>query len=298
MHIQKMLNVLIVIFLIMNIGLFFYTQQRNEVRYTLSEARRTQATDVLALNGVDIYAHLPDFYPRPKLLVTTSNTNHTTIEKELIGQFFNGQPEFQPSDGVDRYSDSHTQETETLSLKFRKNEQKGLIIYESSEPTYTITNYNNEIERLDTARDFVKDFTLSKGNYEMTDQRDGEDKNGLFSQFVFNERYDGEIIFSNETKVRIEESGITQATSIRYEPYGYTDEIYDIVPPDEAIYKFMLYVMDEELKEVRITSVEIGYLLGPDVLEAISVEIEPYYRIRIGSGQTYYINAYSNEILD
>ena len=283
MNMQKMLNGFIMIFLIINIGLFIFIYQREVSRYTLSDERISQLENILDKNDIYLLDHLPDSYPKSKLRVSMP----VDTEKELVEGFF--------KDEEARFiisSSAHTHETSKERLTFDQVNEKGRVFYGSSEPTFVPENLSDH-EKLKIAADFVDEMTLGKGKYALTDQRDGDD----FSIYYFNEQFLGELIFSNETIVRIEEKGITEARAIRYVPQGLVGDAFEIFPADEALYKFMSYIRAFEDTTITITDLDLGYAIGQSTLEnVIWMDIEPYYRIKLSTGQTYFINAYTNEI--
>jgi hypothetical protein len=283
MNMQKMLNGFIIIFLIINMGLFLFLYQREVTRYTLSNERILQLENILEKNDIYLLDHLPDFYPKSKLRVSMP----TDMEKELVEEFFqNEETRFIIS------ANAHTHETSKERLTFDQVNEKGRVFYGSSEPTFITKNLLGH-EKSKTAHDFVKAMTLDKGKYELTDQRDGDD----FSIYYYNERFLGELIFSNETIVRIEEEGVTEARAIRYVPQGFVSSPFELFPVDEALYKFMSYIRAFEDTTLTITDLDLGYAMGKSTLEnVIWMEIEPHYRIKLSTGQTYFINAYTNEI--
>ncbi|VDN48052.1 conserved protein of unknown function [Petrocella atlantisensis] len=283
MNMQKMLNGFIMIFLIINLGLFLFIYQRDVSRHTLSGERIDQLERILEKNDIYLLDHLPDFHPKSKLRVSMP----VDIEKELVEVFFqNEEVRFTIS------ANAHTHETAVERLTFDQVNEKGRVFYGSNEPTFVPKNLLGH-EKLKSANDFVDKMTLGKGKYELTDQRDGD----VFSIYYYNERFLGELIFSNETVVRMEEKGITEARAIRYVPQGFVGNPLELFPADEALYKFMSYIRAFEDTTLTITDFDLGYAIGQSPLEnVIWMEIEPYYRIKLSTGQTYFINAYTNEI--
>ncbi|MDF1616445.1 hypothetical protein [Petrocella sp. FN5] len=283
MNMQKMLNGFIIIFLVINVGLFLFIYQRENTRYTLSSERVIQLENILEKNNIYLLDHLPNFYPKSRLRVSMP----IDMEKELVEGFF--------LDEAVRFiisANAHTHETSRERLTFDQVNEKGRVFYGSSEPTFVPKNLLDH-EKIKTASQFVKEMTQSKGKFELTDQRDGDD----FSIYYYNERFLGELIFSNETVVRIEKEGITEARAIRYVPQGFVGSPLEIFPADEALYKFMNYIRAFEETSIMITDLDLGYAIGQSTLEnVIWIEIEPYYRIKLSTGQTYFINAYTNEI--
>lgn len=295
MNLQKMLNVFILIFIILNIGLFSYNTYNDSVKYTLSNARVDLLRETLANKGVLLYSIYPTkYYPMSKLVIREPEHN----ESELISKLFGEESVSGLSDEEHRYGNGTNGQEETLILKVKKKERKGLVIYNNMAPDIITSNIRNPLEVQQLVDPFVETITLGNGKFELVDERSNE----VNAMFEYNERFEDQLLFCNEVIVRVSELdggfGITEATSIRYTPLYFSEEQYQIYPADEVLYKFLMYVEEEGLSDIRITNVEIGYLLGPDGLRNLkSDEIDPYYRIRTGDGQEFYVNAFTNELL-
>lgn len=289
MQIQKMLNVLILIFLVINVGLFFYLRQAEESEYTLTNARIEQVKNILEDRGIILSTDIPTaFYPMARLII--EQPEH--LEKELETRFFGDEASVRYSDGENRVTGPSDNGG---ILKFLTGDEDGRIIYINETPVYTVGDFGSIIELRNTANGFVKDLTLDSGDYEITDERLNEEKSFYF--FYFNESYEDALLFCNEVRLKMEEKGITEATSIRYIPRFFDEEAMEIYPADHMLYEFMGYLGDEGMTDVEIRDIDLGYHLGPDGLgNQLTAEIEPYYRVRIGTGQTFYINAYTNDI--
>lgn len=294
MQMQKMLNVLILLFLMINIGLFFYLAYEEESTYTLTNERKEQVQAILELNDIKISAGmLTEFYPKAMLVVTEPDE----MNYDSVALFFddNVAPVGKFSDEEYRYSDP--QGVDAAVLRINRQTEKGRITYTDSDDNlpYVSEDFTSIIKNQEIAKAFVDDFTTGDGVFEVTDQKENTDKGYYF--FFYNERFEDELLFCNEVRLRIEKKGISEAVGIRYNPSYFLEEKMAIFPPDEMLYKFMIFVRDEGLKNVEITAMDLGYHIGPDGLHDLrSVEIEPYYRIKISAGQTYYINAFTNEM--
>jgi len=290
MNSQKMMTVLIIFFLIINIGLFQYGVYQDKIKYTLSQERTNQVRIILEKNNILIYDHLPDFYPKQPLIVAKPDN----LELELVDLFFgNSDRRIEYLETSRRYTDGYDQEKETKHLTFVQGAEKGRIYYGSAQPIYQQKTYGDRTSMLIIAEQFLEDFTLNLGEYQLTDERNGEKKS--FYLYFFNEIFRDTLLFCNEVIVKVEPSGVTEARGIRYVPLDFEGEAKRIYPIDEVLYKFMLFVKKEELGDVRITDIDIGYDLGQDIeSQETYMVIEPYYRIKVGSGETYYINAYTN----
>lgn len=293
MNSKKLITILIFFFLIINIALFRYDSYKDKKNHTLSNERIEQLRQILDKNNILIYDYIPDFYPKSRLIITRPED----FELELVEDFFDKEDRSTDYENdIHRHSDNENKEDETKHVTFEQGDGKGNIYYGTSRPTYKASEYDSRSSRLKIAEEFMKTFTLDKGVFELTDERMAEKK--AFYLYYFNERFEGELLFCNEVVIKVEESGITEARTIRYIPYEFEKEKQKIYPIDEVLYKFMIFVKEEDLGHIRITDIDLGYDLGQDSRgKDTYTYVEPYYRIKIGSGQTYYINAYTNTLL-
>ncbi len=287
MNLQKMLNVFILIFLIVNVGLYFFIDWQDKDEYILSEERKDLLADVLDKENILLYKEPIDYYPRPELNVHQPVQLEKGLMEKMLG------------DDLGKMTiadESYAYEMGTEKLIFDHSNEKKPVFYSASEPTYVPKVYTKEGYD-EIVKTFVEDFTLGEGQYVLTDDRKLEDENAYI--YYFNEQFEGELIFSNEVVVKVvEKSGITEARAIRYEPYGYDDAVRELYGVDEAIYSLIAEVDKDPEEQWKITDIDIGYYIGQDDSNDIyNMSIEPYYRIKLSTGVTFFINAYTNELV-
>lgn len=289
MNIQRMLNVFLLIFILINLALYWYIDRIEEDKYYLSREREDLLGDVLNTNNIVLYVELPQFYPRPRLIIFEPEDR----EKELMESMFEGEVRRPPS-----YSDdTHIQETVSGRLTFDRSTEVGMIFYKANEVKYKPL-VNDEQSKRAIVDEFVSDFTLDIGDFTETDSR--PDSEGSSTIYYYNELLEGELLFCNEVLVKLETGvGITEARTIRYEPYEFEEVAYPLLPIDEVIYNLMPTMLDDSQTNKRITAIDIGYYLGTeDRNDLVNLPIEPHYRIKLGSGETHYVNAYTNEVVN
>ncbi len=288
MNMQRMLNVLILIFLTINLALYFYIDNQQAGKYTLSSERESQLHDVLEVNGIGLYATLPENYPRPRLIVFPPVDD---TESKLLDRMFGDEAR------ESTYTEElHTHETVSGRLRFDQGADEGRIYYGAKKVKYIPSVYNKaSYDALVSG--FVGDLTLDNEGFVLTDSRDSGEEGSII--YYFNEMFKNELLFCNEVVVKLKkEVGITEARTIRYVPYAFEEQADALVAVDEVIYNLMIDLIEEAGSFLSITDVDIGYFLGPDDRNDLSsLAIEPYYRIKLGTGEAYYINAYTNEIV-
>lgn len=286
MNMNRVVSILIVVFLIINGVLYFMVSQENANAYSLSAESYNQLIDILEQNDIVLYAPLPNNYPRAKLVILSPVNKEDDINRAML----TAEPMPLAISG-----DNQIHQTANEKLTYDHGEDKGMIYYAANKPSYVPKDYSLAAYRA-VADQFVLDITLNNSDFEWSDTREGQG----FKVYYYNERFQQELLFCNEVLVKIEDRvGITEARTIRYVPYAFEEEEYALHSVDEALYRFMFYIRDRSDENLRITSVDIGYFLGPDdTNDLVSLSLEPHYRIKLGSGQVYYVNAYTNDIVE
>lgn len=286
MNTNRLLNIMIVVFMILNGVLYMMLTQEDASIYSLSAEGYNQLTDILEKNDIILYATLPKNYPRAKIVILAPVNNEDAISDVMLSS---------DSLPLEISGDTQIHKTANEKLTFDHGKENGLIYYAATNPVYKPSDYSSAAYR-EVSDQFVLDITLNNEAFEWSNTREGDD----FKVYYYNERFQGELLFCNEVIVKIEDRlGITEARTIRYEPYAFEEIEYALHSVDEVLYRFMFYIRDRTDVGLRITSVDIGYYLGPDdTNDLVSLSIEPYYRIKLGSGKSYYVNAYTNEVVE
>lgn len=290
MNVHKMLNLFILIFLFINVVLFYYIDKQEAGAYSLTREREQQLSETFYANDLISYAFIPEYYPRPRLVVLSPKD----IESKIVDIIFEDEnPKMSLS------ASEHIHKTVDEELKFVQGKEKGRVFYMAKHPRY-VPVVNDDKSNNDLVKQFVLDITGGEGSYRVTDTRTREDSEASDSTiYFFNESFEGELLFSNEVVVRLDEGvGITEARAIRYEPYLYEAEELPLVAVDEVLYNFMFWITEEAERQIIITDIDIGYYLGIDSEDTfVSRILDPHYRIKLNSGETYYVNAYTNELV-
>lgn len=285
MNMGRVINIFILIFIILNLGLFYVNYKNTENAYDLSDERSAQLSRVLASNQMSYYGFLPKHYPRARLVVLEPENQEGALVEAMFGN------EEHETD----YSKAHVHTFGNEELTFSQGTEKGLIFYGASEPEYVPTKYD-KVGKAQAVSTFVNDISLGNDQFELVDTRDSKD----FDVYYFNERFEEELMFCNEVVVKLTDKlGITEARMVRFVPLMFEETTREIYPVDEVLYKFIYYIREMSEEPVGISSVDIGYDLGPDNAGGWRSQIlDPYYKIKLASGTTYSINAYTNEIVE
>lgn len=289
MNMQKLLNVLIALFLAINAILYAINHYRYIETYTISQARVDLLDEVLAENGFQRYDYLPKYYPMAGLIVTAPEDEN---EDALVAEIFYDENRTL-SKSVEG-SEAYVYQSDNEKLTFDIGNEVGRIYYAALSPTFVPETYDTG-GYIKAANTFTNTITMNLGDFELTDDRAGEG----YTLYFYNERFEDQLIFSNEVVIKmVDQLGVAEARAIRYVPVGFEDTKQDIYPPDEVLYGLMSEIRKTDDGFISITDIDLGYRLREDVKkDFVSVVLEPYYRIKTGSGQTYYINAYTNVIV-
>ncbi|PKM49163.1 MAG: hypothetical protein CVV02_17265 [Firmicutes bacterium HGW-Firmicutes-7] len=283
MNWNKIINIFIIIFLIINIGIFSIGHYKNEKMYTLSQERTDQLREILYKNGFALYSHVPENFPMRKIVI-----HPPQIDKGIvIKAFFENEPY-----SAEFTSDAEKYISSNQELMFLKGNQKGILSYRGTNAKYVPKSFTKE-EVEAVGEQFAEDITLSIPKlilaYSM--EYDG------YYLLEFNEKYKGEILFCNYVKVKISSKGVEEAQVLRYVPSEFVGKKEKLYPIDEALYNFVdsIELNKEELYSIK--SIDLGYDLGINSYEENMIaEAIPYYRIKLHNEFVFYINAYTNEL--
>lgn len=283
MNWNKIINIFIIIFVFINIGIFYVSDVRNEKKYTISAEREDQLRDILYKKGFALYTHVPSYYPMKKITVQPSQ-----MDKDRIAEVIFNSESYTRTFGAD----SEKYESNNQTILFLKGSQKGILSYTGTNDQYVPKEFTKEeVEKV--GRWFAEDITLSVPDLELTFSKAYDH----YYVLEFNEIYKDEILFCNYVKLRVTENGVEEARTLRYAPSNFVGKKEKIFPADEALYNFVetVNLSDEELYSIK--SIDLGYDLGINSLEENgSAEVIPYYRIKLHNEFVYFVNAYTNEL--
>lgn len=283
MNWNKIINIFIVIFMIINFGIYYVSDSRNEQKYTLSHEREDQLRDILYQKGFALYTHVPSNYPMKKIVIQSAQIN-----KDKIAEVIFDDETYTRTFGTESEKYESTKQT----LLFLKGSQKGIISYSGINEAYVPKNFTREeVEKVGKA--FAEDITLSEAEFELTFSKAYDH----YYVLEYNEIFKDQILFCNYVKLKVTEEGVSEARALRYVPSDFVDKKEKIFPVDEALYNFVESVNLGEGELYSIKSIDLGYDLGINSLEENgTAEVIPYYRIKLHNEFVYFVNAYTNEL--
>ncbi|NDL66422.1 hypothetical protein [Anaerotalea alkaliphila] len=287
MNWNRVLNVFIAVFLLLNLGIFGFRYMESRKSHSLSPEREAQLKAVLQeRKGIMIYDHLPDFYPKSRLELQPPVLDQGQKEK-IRNHLVGGQARFSiaPGNG-ERYAG------EEGDVVFSSGTDAGRILFQGRPSAYAVQGTGRE-GMAKAAQQFAGDLYPGKVGMVLTQQR----MEGDTVVFLFNERYKGELLFCNQVEVRIDGSGRWEVEAIRYPPLEFRPPAWEVVPVDEALYQFMLHLEPREGDLVKITDIDLGYDLDPGTGSgAVVLEAMPYYRIRTADHGEHRIHGFTNKL--
>lgn len=286
MNWSKTLTVLIIVFLILNIGLWRIYEFENQKQYTLSQENEQRIKKILLDNNIIMYELLPNYFPMQKLSVEYISVDQEKVVKSIFGKII-------PVSINNESSKSYQMGTEKIIFKMQ--EEKGKILYENPKGRAKVEDFNNKSLIEKNAKSFAEDLTLGASDLKLI--RYLEIKENYYV-LEFCETYQDNILFTSYVKIKYTIDGITEAEAFRYRPIGMIGNKRNIYPPDEVLYNFMQVIRQESENEpIFIKGIDIGYNIGLESQgDEITATAIPYYRILLDTGEIYYINAYKNEV--
>lgn len=258
----------------MNISLFvlniFYYKDMNK----MSSDRVKMLKKVLLEHNISLEADLPE-YEKMKIIYFSKPKDR---EESLVEKLFEDRNSSY-IEGVHK----HSNDNETLV--FNKLAEEGRFFYSAKEPRYKIDDKN-------LLNKFLSDFKVDDETYKLSLELESDGDRIYF----FNEEYEEFTIFSNEIVVKMDDSGITEATGIRYTPRKFDENSKELIPIDEALYGL---VFQTDFKErLTIKDISIGYYINLEqVGNGYRFPVYPYYQIIMDNGVKYYINAFNGQII-
>lgn len=281
MNWNRVLNILILIFLAINIILWASYEYKGKEEYTLSFEKVQQLQEISGHYGIDIYANLPEFYPKYIMLVEPNKVNEDKIKQSFFGK---NKVTYLPQPGETTYKYNGEE------LVIYKGNNYGMITYKSVDEKYKPKVFaKDEVEKLGI--EFVEKLIPKNTSFKLTSSILNDQNNEYMLQF--NEVYKGETLFDNTITIKVTKTGIKEAKLLRYfRPTKFIGNKHELYPVDEVLYKLMNNI-DVKGKNEFIKGIDIGYKVELDeFIDSDIIEAVPYYKIQFSSGEEYYINAY------
>lgn len=238
MNWNKILSVFIVLFLIINLGLYAVRSIRDQRSYTLSSSRTQQLENMMRQKGVTMYDYLPEFYPKAILELKAAEWK----KEEILTKIFAGQENRSEITYQAALADSYQSDRQLLA--FYTGDHSGTLYYKGENARYVPDSA--ALSALEAkALLFVRDLVGEGRQFQVTNRQMKGDEYLLDINGVFR----GQIIFSSQFQVQIGEKGISEAVGRFYEPLEFDGAAQDIYAFDEVMYYFINKMEEKDKKK-------------------------------------------------
>lgn len=286
MNWNKVQNIFIIIFLILNICLWYYNKL-NEDSYELSKEQKTRLVNILEKNNIIVAEYFPKFKPMHQLKVSPYIVDEKD-ERELVKSIFqdiNNIKISMPDEGK-----KYKKNNKVLYL-FTKGKNEGIISYTDEGKENYIKQLTEE-KALEEAQQFIKNkfsiFTNVEWKLTYKEKINHQQQAYIFQ---FNENYQGYLLNSSSIKLFINKKGVFYAEAKRAIPEKLLREKIKLSPVDEVVYSMLddevfMKNIKNKYKSIKINSIELCY-----DAQYNKKYLDPYYKICLANGIQYLANA-------
>lgn len=158
-------------------------------------------------------------------------------------------------------------------------------------------NLDNPNQVQQAAEAYLQQMSLLPDNVAVTGAYARPESDTAVVEFV--PRFGGHLVFSGYIRVEVSSRGIESVSILWVEPRGYTSAPPKAIRPvGEALLRLAGRLAGEQTKAV--TEIKLGYYAGRTLTATQAGSIQgwdtvPVWRIRLDSGEVYYINAFNGE---
>lgn len=287
---DRALNLLIIIFLCINLALAWINYESLVVTYQVTDERIDTITSILKKNNIEVDTKLPKvFSPKSSIWIEpieiTSNMRDQVVTKVL------GEDRTQITITKDAYDAKYGRN----ALVYNKGEEelkfyKERILYHNKGLENEVSTLNQK-EALKIAKDFVERFKLENH----FDNVKIESRSGSYGWDVtYYEVYKGLPVFDSFVKMRVSDAGVLSAELRCLVITDKVGQLKPLYPVDEVL--FGLPEIDLDQTDYVVESVELGYRLDhTEGMHILAEEAVPMYKIQMrGLITPIFVNAYTN----
>ncbi len=277
MNWNKAKNIIIMILMFLNIILLLVSHYGND-EYILSSEKEKAIIKLLNEDGVKIETGIPvKFQPSHYLSLDIVDYDVDELKKLF----------FEDNEDVKRSIEFEATIFKTSEKILKINEAD--IVYEKlctekSSDIFEGSEAKKEAERV------IKSLIKNK-NYELQEIKF---ENGSY-YLKYYEIYLKNKVYSNYINFVINKDGIEKMKLSRYGAVGFYGARREVCSADEALFSWLLEMKGKNsYVNIVIDDMEQGYCFEESTLKT---RVVPCYRISVKDGETYYINAYTSEII-
>ncbi len=183
MNWNKVVNMLLILFLAINVMLFGYQQFYQNRRYTLTEERAVQLQSVMDSKGINMFEYIPKHYPKSQFELEAPSVDKEMMKQNILGSVYKTQ--------IDENSLGERVYTSDQSLTFYVGEQDGYVYYKSEGSHYVPANLtlsNVESAAMQFAEDLFGEEVKMEMTYRKSVGENGGEEKGY--RIELNERFE------------------------------------------------------------------------------------------------------------
>jgi len=293
MNTNRVKNIVIVMFVILNAALFGLIQWENS-RFRLSASQESAVRELFMANGIDIDADIPrNFRPMSGLYVVPF-IHDINVHGERF--FTENTPSLEYGwDSVSLRVGERVLTLDGLTMG------DYLLLYENPGGFVTTEFLRRGFMDVEASREAVEEFINNVTppelnfifNFEVWDE----------DSFIFDYRgyYQGYIIRDNFIRVRVNEKGIIGAT-FRFGciPYGFSSDSREIFSADEALFTVLQALLPRHVdSDITVVGIRMAYYLADRAADDYMTKAIPCYKISVeidGDTQIFWVDAYTGRL--
>lgn len=175
--------------------------------------------------------------------------------------------------------------------EYRLYQQKdGLLVLERDSKSALQQENRHYAEMLPAIRDNFRKNTFLKGFV-----ADYVQSTPQGSIVYYRQEYGDYPLYGGYLEIRPDKGGYPVFTLYRLEPLGFAEQTRDVISPAAALLRFLeAYGVGKDTVKKDIVEIALGYYSHG--YDAERWEIPPVWRIRLGSGEIYYVNAFTGNL--
>lgn len=296
---SKAKNILIIGFIVTNVFLIYNIQSRlfdQEQTALINDEYVSNVEQYLEDSDIKLAADIPrEIISLPILGVKYKTFDSDSIAESLLGKDYKKETESTPYLG--------------LNKEIFKYGEKELIMYGNKRLKYkNMSNDRNskfidEDEVIKISNNFLKDINLLQENIKLDQIYYGRDSGFEGEQvykLIYNQTYDDKFLGDSYIYVYVNHRGVVGLETMLLEHEKTNDNKRQVIPATEALMRAMNSIFSENDTPIAIKNIELGYYFSPesymgsDWKSIESGTAFPSWKITIGNGKTYYIEAYKN----
>lgn len=286
----KAKNKLIILFISINLSLAWVNYRKESGIYTLKESKVNDIIKILQENNIYVDCDIPKGYkPLQKLTVLPYQIN-STLRDSVAQKLLDG-PE-----GITVSIETSSEGKHKSKRIYRKKHQA--VIFDGENVLYfneSIEDYEGPIQIKQAKKTAEKWLSQIEYNPKEMHVQIIEQQGHVY--MIYYDKYDGVPIFDSYVKMHITPLGVKEVKIHKVslgELIGSKETIYSA---DQVFFSLMQKIAQSQ--PIHIKDIVIGYALeNPKGTHLIAEEAIPFYQVILESGETYYINAYTNELRD